>query len=128
MKKKIFYFAVFSAILWSFMPRAAFSQEPADRPLVDGTYRVTNEKIEVAVTVVNGRLIDIEILRHNAPQKYKDLINPLAEEMIMEQSSEVDGITGATSSSDALKAAVREALEKAKGAVLKEINSPQENL
>ena len=125
-KKQVFKNILLSVALGIGTLTYAFSQEPEQGRLADGTYQAANDKIEVAVTVIDGKLIDIDVVRHNAPEKYKNLIRPLIESMIMQQTSAVDGITGATASSDALKSVVGEALKESREAAQKEENREEE--
>lgn len=82
----------------------------------DGTYEGRSFKfpgpMKVAVTIKNGKITDIKILKHLAPKKYKDIMGILINRIIERQSAQIDGITGATISSNALKKAVGDALLK----------------
>ena len=81
----------------------------------DGTYEAANDMVKVSVTIEEGKIAEIEILEHGGGgKKYEEMIEPLIEKIIEEQSTEVDGITGATVSSDKFKEAVEKALNKAK--------------
>lgn len=78
----------------------------------DGTYEGTEEtdlvKVTVVVTVRDHRITDIQLTRHeNGKGTPAEAMIP---EMIRQNTSEVDAITGATMSSKTIKAAVRNAL------------------
>lgn len=82
--------------------------------VADGTYEGTAEtplvKVTVAVTVENHTLKDIKLLRHeNGKGAPAEAMLP---EMLSKNTSEVDTVSGATMSSKAIRAAVREALAK----------------
>ena len=82
--------------------------------VADGTYEGTAEtplvKVTVAVTVENHTLKDIKLLRHeNGKGAPAEAMLP---EMLRQNTSEVDTVSGATMSSKAIRAAVREALAK----------------
>ncbi len=82
--------------------------------LKDGVYQAKNSIVDIEVIIQNGRISDINILEHRSGgQTYDDLIRPMTQEMIEQQSADIDTVTGATISSDALKSAVGEALKKA---------------
>ena len=71
--------------------------------------------VEVQVTFDAEKITDITILNHNdqpfGPQAFPKVIP----EIIAKQSTEVDGMTGATMSSNALKAAVNDCIAQASG-------------
>lgn len=82
--------------------------------VADGTYEGTAEtplvKVTVAVTVENHSLKDIKLLRHeNGKGAPAEAMLP---EMLSRNTSEVDSVSGATMSSKAIRAAVRDALAK----------------
>ena len=71
--------------------------------------------LDIAVVIEKGRIADIEILQHRGGgPAYEQMIEPLLNIMVQEQSAQVDAVTGATVSSNALKQAVQQALEKAR--------------
>ena len=82
----------------------------------DGVYEGKSEtdlvKVEVRVTVSNGEISDIEILKHECG------LGKPAEEMIptmiRKNDVEVDAITNATYSSEVIKDAIRNALRNGK--------------
>lgn len=78
----------------------------------DGIYEGIEEtalvKVTVAVTVKDHQITDIQLIRHeNGKGTPAEVMIP---EMIRQNTSEVDGISGATMSSKTIKAAVRNAL------------------
>lgn len=78
----------------------------------DGIYEGTEEtdlvKVTVVVTVKDHQITDIQLTRHeNGKGTPAEAMIP---EMIRQNTSEVDAITGATMSSKTIKAAVRNAL------------------
>ena len=82
--------------------------------VADGTYEGTAEtplvKVSVAVTVENHTLKDIQLLHHeNGKGAPAEAMLP---EMLRQNTSEVDTVSGATMSSKAIRAAVRDALAK----------------
>jgi uncharacterized protein with FMN-binding domain len=81
----------------------------------DGSYSGEYKAIEVNCTVKNGEITSIEITKNKqTPGYYEEVIREIPKEIIEKQSTEVDGVTGCTSSSNNLKEAVNKALEKAK--------------
>lgn len=80
----------------------------------DGIYQgkaeTTFVKVEVEVEVLDHEIIRIDLLKHdNALGKKAEVIT---ENMILLNTFEVDAIGGATSSSQVIKSAVRDALAK----------------
>lgn len=84
----------------------------------DGTYTATaagkNGSFDVTVVIENGRVTEVEVSDHSeTPDKGGMATEKLSEEMIQDQSPEVDAVTGATITSNALKKAVAECLQEA---------------
>ena len=100
-------------------------EEPAPSPAslpayADGEYTGRgmgyNGQMKVAVTIENGVIVDIRLKSVVDDEEYVDKIQAtLIPAMLAAQSAQVDAVSGATSSSDGLMAAVGEALEKAAG-------------
>lgn len=82
----------------------------------DGIYEGRSEtdmvKVDVRVTVLNGDISDIEIVRHECGKG--KIANVIVEDMIEKDDVEVDAVSGATFSSEVIKDAVRNALRKGK--------------
>ena len=82
----------------------------------DGIYEGRSEtdmvKVDVRVTVSNGDISDIEIVKHECGKG--KIANVIVEEMIEKDDVEVDAVSGATFSSEVIKDAVRNALRKGK--------------
>ena len=82
--------------------------------IADGTYEGSAEtplvKVTVKVTVSDHEITDIELVRHeNGKGESAESMIP---EMVNANTSEVDGVSGATMSSKTIRAAVRNALAK----------------
>ncbi|MBP2627976.1 MAG: putative FMN-binding domain protein [Firmicutes bacterium] len=69
----------------------------------------------VQVTISNGAIANITIIAHNErdPRHYGLAIKQVPEEIIKNQSTIVDGVSGATRTSNGIKNAVNDALTKA---------------
>ena len=82
----------------------------------DGIYEGRSEtdmvKVDVRVTVSNGDISDIEIVRHECGKG--KIANVIVKDMIEKDDVEVDAVSGATFSSEVIKDAVRNALRKGK--------------
>ena len=80
----------------------------------DGVYNGHSEtdlvKVEVKVTVEAGAIKDIEILKHECGKGRP--ANVIVNDMVKNNDVEVDGVSGATFSSEVIKDAVRDALRK----------------
>ena len=82
-----------------------------EKSYTDGVYVGEHSFVKVRVTVEEGSMAAIDILSHGGGgEKYEEMIEPLTEKIIAEQSLQVDAITGATVSSNHLKKAVEKAL------------------
>lgn len=77
-------------------------------------------KAEVRVTIREGRMIDIVLVRQWASWIGKKAESAIPQRIIEKQSADVDAVTGATNSSRVIMHAVHDALEKAAGARRKE--------
>lgn len=93
----------------------AFDMTPIDiSQVADGVYNGHSEtdlvKVEVKVTVEAGAIKDIEILKHECGKGRP--ANVIVYDMVKKNDVEVDGVSGATFSSEVIKDAVREALRK----------------
>ncbi|MBO4496457.1 MAG: FMN-binding protein [Clostridiales bacterium] len=76
----------------------------------EGEYEAVLVKVKVQVTVSNGEIADVELLKHdNGRGKPAEA---MIEEMEKNNTAEVDAVSGATVSSEVIKAAVRDALRK----------------
>lgn len=87
--------------------------------IADGTY--TGEgtgkggKIAVEVTFKDSKIEAIKVLENEETPGFADAMDTLTESMITANQIEVDGVSGATLTSDGFKAAVRDALAKSGG-------------
>ena len=83
----------------------------------DGVFQGTgagrNGDITLSVTVTNGAISAIDVVSQNETPKYWQEAVALLQTIIDANSADVDGVSGATRSSDGIKAAVRDALSKA---------------
>lgn len=101
----------------SIEPTAAPTEEPTPEPgLADGVYTGTgqgrNGPITVDVTVSAGKITGIEITSQSETPKYFSLAEGIVDSILSAQSPQVDVVTGATLSSEGIKAAVANALEQ----------------
>ncbi len=91
---------------------------PAEAVYKDGTYSGKSFKFPGAfvaeVKIATNRIVEVKVVKHKALQKYTDILKPMIERIIEKQTSEVDGVTGATISSKALRVAVSNALAQAR--------------
>ena len=84
--------------------------------VIDGTFRGKHwrgpNRAVVEVTITNGRIENIRLLKHMASWKGKKA-EEVIRRIIEKQSTRVDAVTGATSSSDVIMNAVQKAIDKA---------------
>lgn len=124
MKKKIKFIIVFLVFFISIFiieiirmnnQVKAFDKTPIDiSQVADGVYNGHSEtdlvKVEVKVTVEAGAIKDIEIFKHECGKGRP--ANVIVYDMVKKNDVEVDGVSGATFSSEVIKDAVRDALRK----------------
>lgn len=78
-----------------------------------GSYRSGPNSAEVKVTITGDRIVNIEIVRHFSSWIGKNAYNIIPQRIILQQSTRVDAVTGATNSSRVIMNAVQKAVEKA---------------
>ena len=87
----------------------------------DGTYEGKSFKFPgrfiVSLEVKDGNIVDVQVTKHFAMRKYREIISPMIERIISEQKADVDIVTGATMSCRALKKAAGRAIEASKSAL-----------
>lgn len=82
--------------------------------LYTGKYHHKMERAKVQVKVESGKITMVEILDVNAfSWRHEEVISKIPGQIITAQSLDVDGISGATGSVNAVKKAVSEALKNA---------------
>jgi len=79
----------------------------------DSSYRHGSNSATVRVTISEGKVVDIELIKHFASWKGDKANEIISERIVAEQSTDVDAVSGATHSSRVIMNAVQEALEKA---------------
>ncbi len=99
--------------------QTAYAEETAGESAVyyDGTYEGTGQghkgDVTVAVTIADGRIAEISEVSQAETASFWEKAKALFETIIAEQTTEVDSVSGATNSSNGIKAAVNDALAKA---------------
>jgi len=82
----------------------------------DGTYQGTGSNrrgsIQVAVTIKNDKITDVEIVGFGMHYSESDVVG-LPQEVVQDQSAQVNNVSGATYSSQAFEDAVQDALSQA---------------
>ncbi|NLY46554.1 MAG: FMN-binding protein [Tissierella sp.] len=90
----------------------------SDAGLTDGTY--TGEAqgmapLKVSVTVTDGKIADVEVTeQEETPGFSEPALEQIPDAIVEKNSTEVDAVSGATVTSNAIKEAVNNALEQAK--------------
>jgi len=91
--------------------------EVVEERLVDGvyygSYRHGLNSATVRVTISDGKVVDIELIKHTASWKGDRANEIIPQRIVALQSTDVDAVSGATNSSRVIMNAVQEALEKA---------------
>jgi uncharacterized protein with FMN-binding domain len=95
---------------------SASSNAPAVSPYKDGTYSGTGTSrrgdVTVAVTIASGRITNVSLTRV-ATEYPASAIASLPAQVVATQSSQVNGVSGATYSAQAFRGAVQAALQQA---------------
>lgn len=90
----------------------------SDAGLKDGTYPGDGQgmnPLKVSVTVTDGKIADVEVTEHEeTPGFYEPALEEIPAAIVDKNSTEVDAVSGATVTSNAIKEAVNNALEQAK--------------
>jgi len=81
--------------------------------IYEGGYRHGPNSAKVRVIISQGKIVDIELIKHFASWKGDNANEIIPQRIIAEQSTAVDAVSGATNSSRVIMNAVQEALEKA---------------
>ena len=86
----------------------------------DGTYEETvdgrNGKVTVSTTISSGKITNVEVKDNKeTPEIAGTAITELPKKIVEKNSPNVDGVTGATITSDAIKEAVKNAIKTAGG-------------
>lgn len=96
----------------------AFALTAAAAGLKDGVYPGKagghNGPMRVVVTVEDGRISEIEVVAHKESRRGRKAIEEMPRRIVKADRLDVDAVTGATSTSRTIKAAVRSALKEAK--------------
>ena len=79
----------------------------------EGSYRSLPNSAVVKVTIAEGRIENIELVKHFASWKGKKVSEIIPRRIVSEQSTSVDAVTGATNSSRVIMNAVQRAVDKA---------------
>ena len=79
----------------------------------DGSYRRGPHSATVRMTIPEGKVVDIEVIKHFASWKGNKANDIVLQSLAAEQSTEVEAVSGATNSSRGIMSAVQEAPEKA---------------
>ena len=69
--------------------------------------------MRVVVTVEKGKITEIEVVSHRESRRGRKAIGEMPRRIVKAGSLDVDAVTGATSTSRTIKAAVRSALKEA---------------
>lgn len=90
----------------------------SDTGLTDGIYTGEGQgmnPLKVSVTVTDGKIADVEVTEHDeTPGFYEPALEEIPSAIVDTNSTEVEAVSGATVTSNAIKEAVDNALEQAK--------------
>ena len=110
---KKFMLVVMSLAVMSMAIVGCGAKEPA---YVDGTYEGTGQgamsEITVSVEVKDGKIASVDVIDHDETEGISDeAMVEVPKRIVEKNSTDVDSISGATGTSDGIKAAVTSALE-----------------
>ena len=88
------------------------NNEKLKNGIYDGSYMQFPNRVVVKVTIKDNRIIDVNIVSHFEGKGGKAEL-PTIKNIIENQSTNVDAVTGATNSSKTIMYAVQRAIEKA---------------
>ena len=113
--KKILHFACTGALAMTLVGCSSSTQQ-----YTAGTYTASamgfGGNVEAAVTVDGSKIIEVVLTGDQETENVgKAALSALTEQVIKAQSAEIDGVSGATVTSNAVKQAVEKALSMAKG-------------
>ena len=120
MKKKLLFPAVILLVIVLILVLAELTKEPPFAGFTDGTYigeaSGYRKDLKAKVTLEKGYITDIQIIEHyeKGAEHYEEPMAVLPAAIIKAQSPDVDGISGATLTSNGIKDAVRAALAQAR--------------
>lgn len=92
---------------------AEVEQERLVDGVYEGSYRHGPNSALVKVTISEGKIVDIELVKHFASWKGDKANDLIPQRIIAEQSTAVDAVSGATNSSRVIMNAVQNALKEA---------------
>jgi len=122
---KQFYSHIFSLLILAFLVHfflgctmapirgAEIEEEKLADGVYEGSYRHGPNRAKVRVKISQGKIVDIELIKHFASWKGDKANDIIPQRIIAEQSTAVDAVSGATNSSRVIMNAVQKALEKA---------------
>lgn len=92
----------------------AAEEEGSETDYKDGKYRGSakgrNGQVTVEVTVEGGKIVSIEVIEQSETKRFWSKAIAVIDSIINNQSTDVDGVSGATLSSNAIKEATKNAL------------------
>lgn len=119
MRTILFATCLSSSMLFSNVPVFAADTTP-QISYKDGTYEGTGSgfggKVTLRVTIQNGKITSVDEVSQSETSEYWKDAKTLFSTIVEKQTAEVDTISGATKSCDAIKEAVRQALNSASSA------------
>lgn len=113
-KRKIFKVIFISALVGALLSVSVFAASLYNNGTYEGSGMGKFSNIVLAVTVTDDKIAAIDVVSQNETPNYWKKAVVLIDRIIEANSTDVDGITGATKSSNAIKAAVNNALDSAR--------------
>ncbi len=107
--------ALLLAVLFvaALLPMGSFAADSYADGVYQGTGMGRNGEIVLSVTVTDGKIAAVEAVSQNETPRFWSEAVALLDAIVAANSAEIDGVSGATYSSNGIKAAVNDALGKA---------------
>lgn len=113
-KRKIFKVIFISALVGALLSVSVFAASLYNNGTYEGSGMGKFSSIVLSVTVTDDKIAAIDVVSQNETPNYWKKAVVLIDRIIEANSTDVDGITGATKSSNAIKTAVNNALDSAR--------------
>ena len=89
-------------------------REIAKNQYIGSGFRAYGGELEVLLTSQDKKIPDLQVIKHHESEMGQWALDELPDKIIAANSADVDGITGASATSRAIKEATKDALQQAR--------------
>ena len=89
-------------------------REIAKNQYIGSGFSAYGGELEVLLTYQDKKIQDLQVIKHNESEMGQWALDELPDKIIAANSADVDGITGASATSRAIKEATKDALQQAR--------------